>query len=317
MVGRVAGGAVIFLTLVLSLSYAIYFSTGMPFRPDYSVFWTAARIARSDPSHLYDPVFVTHAQNWLVSSAKGLRPWAYPPSALLVFLPFSWMPFWISYFVWICVSATAFVFAASRFVSGRWLSLAVLSPPSVVAVVSGQSSPLVAAAMLWAVTLENSFAAGVVLGLAAAIKPQSLIAAPLMLNRKGMAGFVCGCAAAVTCSLIFGFGPWLRWVQALPEFSRIATALGLIPWTPSGLADLIGAPRLLFWPIGGALGVWLALSTRNGSPQMKLVGLIGGGLLITPYAMIYDTIGLMPVAALFVAKLGSKDWFRARVPISA
>lgn len=302
-VGKVAVGAIVALALLSSINYAIYFYSGNPFRPDYSVFWTAARLALVDPSRLYDAELVTQAQSWLVDPARGLRPWAYPPSGLLAFLPFSWLPFWISYFAWVGVSVAAYLWAARRFASGWWLALVVLSPPFIVAAVSGQSALLVAAAILWAVSVsrDRPFAAGLVLGLAAAVKPQSLVAAPLLLDRKGLTGFACGGSLAVLGSLVFGIGPWLIWLEALPEFARIATDMGLVFSTPTGLANLLGAPRALFWAAGAALGVWLALSTRSGDAQARLVGLVGGGLLITPYAMIYDMVALMPVAVLALA----------------
>src|SRR5205814_10644757 len=65
--------------------------------PDYSTFWTAARLSLTGHAGeiLYDAQRMTELQSWLVRN-EDLRPWAYPPSALFVLLPFAQLPFWLS-----------------------------------------------------------------------------------------------------------------------------------------------------------------------------------------------------------------------------
>lgn len=302
---RVTVGAMLAVGGAVSIAYVLYFLRGNPFRPDFSVFWTAARLALVEPGKLYDPEYVTQAQSWLVAPERGLRPWAYPPSALLPFLPLGLVSFWPAFLIWCVVSAAAFLAAARRFVTGWGLLIIALSPAFIVAIVSGQTSLLIAAGMICAVgkMQDRPFLSGMALGALAAIKPQALIAAPLLLDRKGLAGFIAGGAALVAGSLVFGVGPWLDWLRALPRFGQIVRELGLGTSTPTALGDVLGLNSRLCWALGASLGVVVAWRARGGDEATRLVGLVAGGLLITPYAMIYDMAGLVPVAvaALFTA----------------
>ena len=62
--------------------------------PDYSTFWTAAGLSLTETAGtvLYDAERMTELQSWLVSN-EDFRPWIYPPSTLLVLLPFAQLPF--------------------------------------------------------------------------------------------------------------------------------------------------------------------------------------------------------------------------------
>lgn len=306
---RIAVVTITAVAVLTTLLWVVYFFVGPgPFRPDYSVFWTAAQV---EPAKLYDAEHLTQLQSWLVSPEKGLRPWAYPPSALLVFLPLSLMPFWPSFLVWTFGSLALYLWAARKYVDRLWL-LAV-SPPVFVALVSGQTSILIAAAAMFALKMDGEFRRGVVLGLAAAIKPQALVAAPFLLNRREMAGFVTGGACLVLASLAFGIGPWIEWIKALPRFGEIAAGLGLVSITPTGIADLTGLPRWPFWLVGAVAGISLAWWSRD--KDERLLGLIGGSLLISPYAMIYDMVGLMPVAVAALASATGPRKLLASFPL--
>src|ERR1700759_2003739 len=69
---------------VLAASEAWALINFQPLGVDYLPLWTAGRMAWTAPGHVYDFAAVTHAQNWLLPGLKWMRPYAYPPTALLV-----------------------------------------------------------------------------------------------------------------------------------------------------------------------------------------------------------------------------------------
>jgi hypothetical protein len=186
----IAVGSVLFSTWIVRASAA------GDYRPDYSVFWTAANVALHKPSSLYDSGFMTSAQAWLSAPWHGPRPYAYPPSALAVFLPFSRLPFWPSFALWEALSILAFVATARLDARPRFLVLALLAPPTVVSLALGQTGLLIGAASMFSMSqLDRRPAlAGLVLGMAAAIKPQALILAPIILSssRNALVSFFGG-----------------------------------------------------------------------------------------------------------------------------
>lgn len=282
------------------------FSLADPFRPDFSVYWTAARIALESPGRLYDFEFVTGAQSWLASPQLGPRPWVYPPSALPFFLPFALLPFWASYLVWGAATLACFWAASRMFVRGWGLILAMMSPPIVWAMVPGQTSLLTGAGILAGLGLERHrpFLGGVLIGLVAAIKPQLVILAPVILwrGKRALAGFLVGGGSLVAVSLMFGIGRWLEWVAIFPEFAHAVDQLGIMTRgvTPLSAAAVLGLGGFGAWSfqIGGwVAGLALAFWAANKDSETRVIGLVCGGLLVSPYAMMRELAPLMPIAA--------------------
>lgn len=273
--------------------------------PDYLVFWTAAQVSGPYGSHA-----LTQAQAWMTRPEWGLRPFSYPPSAILMFKPLSLLPFWPSYVVWVGATATLFWFASRPIVSGRWLLLVFAMPPVLVTMISGQTALLIGAALIFGtINLKpRPVLAGLVMGLATAIKPQAFILAPLTLivarQWTALAGFIAGGAAMVAGSLLLGPGLWLDWFVNLDDFAAIIQdhGLGQHIITPTGVAATLGLSALPFQIVGAALGifvVWRAF--RRDDVNDRIVALAGGSLLCSPYAMLYDMTALVPVMVAAIA----------------
>ena len=64
--------AVIVSMLVISAALIYPQLSPGAFRPDVGVFWTAARIAQTDPIRIYDVVAMTEAQRWLTDPARAV-----------------------------------------------------------------------------------------------------------------------------------------------------------------------------------------------------------------------------------------------------
>lgn len=280
------------------------------FRPDFAVFWTAARMIASHPDQIYDAPTMTSAQAWLTSPANGLRPFAYPPSALLLFRPFAALPFPAAFMIWSALSLAAFVVAARRFVADAPLALSLIAPPVVLALATGQTSLFVAAAIMGAIaTLERRpVFAGVLLGMATALKPQAIILAPLALlaahqGRALLAWGATGAVLIVASVLAWGTHIWIAWLSSLAGFSAIVSHLaldaeGITPLSFAKSAGLSGWPALAIQMSAIISGCGIVIwAFRRSDRTIRLVAIAAGSLLCAPYALMYDLAVFMPIAA--------------------
>ena len=254
--------------------------------PDFYVFWAAARHAGAP----YDPAIVSQ----LLARIRltGVWPFAYPPTFLLFVWPFAQAPMEFAYPLWTGLCAALFVFAGAQLVRPAWASAALLvAPPVFMAAELGQTSLPIGAAMIggFAALERRPRLAGVLFAIAACIKPQAMIVAPIVLwGRWRTLGWMLGAGAAiVAASLVFGLGPWLQWPHALAEFRAVAPAADRA--NPSAL--IASAWWAVLMGVAGGAFAW---TNRN------LLGLVGGAFLVTPYAHAYD---LAPIAPLALAWL--------------
>jgi len=290
---------------------AAYILHIQPFAIDYLPLWTAGRMALHHPGHLYDFAAITDGQRWLIGHLNRLRPWIYPPSALLIFTPLSRLPFWISTAAWVGATVAALVGAALKFIPrDRLLGLVLIAalPATSLTVVAAQTTFLtVCATTLGVLLLERRpILAGVLLGLAACLKPTALVFLPLAyLAARSWKPFVAtavtGIVVALATTLWLGPMVWLDWLAALPRFERIvlydrAFIPSMISPASAGVHNHLSADALLvlrgvFAVAGGALVWWVW--RRRLDPAFRLIALMAAGLFASPYAMRYD-------AALFV-----------------
>jgi hypothetical protein len=141
----------------------------------------------------------------------------------------------------------------------------------------------------WVLREKRPRLAGVLFALAACIKPQAMVLAPIVLwgDWRTLRWAAGAGAALVLASFALGPGLWLEWPKALSAFAAVVPATDRI--NPSAL---IASP---LWAGTLALaGAALAWRVRN------LAGLIGGALCLTPYAHEYDLAPLAPVAAAWL-----------------
>jgi len=266
--------------------------------PDFYVFWTAAQHWQAP----YDPAPIAALEASL--HLKGVWPFAYPPTFLLLVRPFALLPLAIAYPLWTGLSAGAFLHAAAQVVKPAWAAAVLaLSPVVFFSAELGQTSLIVGAAMLtgWRWRDARPALAGVLFGLAACIKPQALILAPVILwGRWRMLAWMAGAGVALVAAscLAFGLERWAEWRGALTAFDALAP--GADRANPSAL---IAGP---WWAAAvAAFGVVFALRFRD------LVGLVGGAFCLTPYAHAYDLAPLTPLAAAWLFDRKQFGWGRA------
>ena len=322
IVGVSLGGGLAFLILMLS--------TG--FFPDYGALWTAARVSLTRPELLYDAQAITDLQDWM--RGTGLRPWIYPPSTLLYLLPFSILPFNASLWVWSLLSVVLYSYAAFVFADQHKLIIAFVATFSFVTMfglVYGQTAPAVAALVFLGLQHldRNAVLAGVLFGIAATIKPQIVVLAPLALIAGRyytalIASVVTGAAIGVLSIAVFGVSPWVEWIRALLRFLDIVREIGIFyrGASPGSLLLVLGIEgtagqiaRIVFALVGIA-ACWKVFRASASLPH-RLAGMVGGGILTLPYANGYDLTALAPAAAYFilVEKHTVTDWTLALVSL--
>lgn len=277
---------------------------------DFACLWAGAKTALRAPARIYDFEFVTALQTgWTVPGR--LRPFVYPPSALLTFLPLAALGPWSAYALAMSASGGFFLWASRR--AGAPWQLA-LFPCLWLVAAYGQTTFAVAGLVLLALTQrERPILAGVLFGLAAALKPQALVLLPvgLVAARQWRSLAAAACAGLVlfaVSSAVWGAHVWLDWLSALARFQH-----EVLPQTPGLRADeitvyagleLLGLPGALAYLLAPA-SLWLvwAAFRQDRGPLACAAALFGGTLLISPYAMNYDCALLAPgIAALFVRR---------------
>lgn len=258
--------------------------------PDFTVLWAAA-------THAFGPVY---DQRWLtgLQHAPGERPFSYPPTFLLLLIPIGWLKFRIAYVGWMAASVAGFVAVARRWSAWGWL--AVWSPTLMFAALIGQTTLLVGAAagLALAEAERRPIVAGVALGLAGCIKPQLvyLLGPALMLWRAWAAlGWAAASAALLAAAAAAVFGPtiWGSWLASLAGFVAVQ--------------DRAAIDRLGLWAVspwlavaaGVVVAVMLARAARARDRAALAIVALGGGLLLSPHAVFYDSaVLLIPALAM-------------------
>jgi hypothetical protein len=179
-----------------------------------------------------------------------------------------------------------------------------------VAAAYGQSTLFAGAALVAGVVLleRRPLAAGVLLAIAACIKPQVMLLSPVLLigHWRAVQGAVLGGLGLVAASCVFGPHRWLEWPRAVMAFDRIVNQLPLAFANPSRLAPGPWGQVLV-----AALGVGFAAWSARGDAASRIVGVVIGSLCCTPYATRNDLALLAPSALFWITQPASiTGWIR-------
>lgn len=309
--------AIAAVLMIPATALTVFKLRAQPLFVDFLVMWTGGRMAIGAPTRIYDFAAIDRAQAWLLGAAAHDRPFPYPPSALLLFSPLGRLDFWIAGLVWTGLTSAVFAAVCARLFPDRrrvvGVMLVLLIPGAVWAAISGQVSFFIGALAVGGTALlrRRPLSAGVLLGIAAVVKPTVLLMAPAALvggaHWRAIAGAAIGGLMMIGVSMAaFGIEPWAAWLAAALGFlnhilhdPRFAT--GII--TPTGLAARLGSSggSLMVWRVVFVvIGVVMAALAfrRTDALAPRLTALIGAGLLASPYAMNYETTLLAPGAVL-------------------
>jgi hypothetical protein len=169
-----------------------------PSTSDFEQIWFGAR------------ALLSGADPYAVVPATGTRfPLFYPLTAVLVGVPFAALPFPIARVLWAAGSGAAFAWAALRY--GRGLPVALLSASFLNAIVQGQWSPLLTAAVVipslsWALGVKPSIGAALFIGFP---------------SRWAVAGALALFGVTLIISPAWPF----RWLETLPATTHMVPLL--------------------------------------------------------------------------------------------
>ena len=303
-----------------------------PLGIDFLPMWAAGHEVFIHPHRVYDFVRLTHFEQpqFLHFPFRGLRPFVYPPAALLLLAPLGAWPFPLANLAWTAVGLVAIIVAVSTQVKSPRVLIVlamVISPASLLVLVTGQVTFLIAAMGVTALLCLKTrpILAGVLFGLAGAIKPQAMVMLPVALIALGawrtvLVTALTAVAVAIVSAFTFGLHAWIDWLAALSRFGdwvmkTPGLVRGMITPTAMGMNMRLDPAALTVWRFGFAIGaiaiVWTVFR-KTEEPARRLTALFGGALFITPYAMHYDAALLAPATALMLTRRSQPgDWLLA------
>ncbi|HVC57573.1 MAG TPA: glycosyltransferase family 87 protein [Stellaceae bacterium] len=295
---------------------------------EWTVFYTGARwFFDGHLGALFDGArFTAHLNSTfagLLSHPSPFRPWVYPPSYLLLVLPFGLLPFVASYLIFELATAAllgaALWFDADRPNSRTFvIAASLLGPAASMNFGIGENAFLIGALLVggFRVLPVRPVLGGVILSVLA-IKPQFWIMAPVALIaarqwRALVWSIVAAAALAAASAAVFGLGLWWQWLHLALVGYWQANATWVEAariWGTSVYASLIaiGLPGR-FANAGQAAATLLAAGLtylafrRPVSNDRKIAVLLACVILAAPHSSINDLILLSIAAALWSAE---------------
>lgn len=307
----------------VGLSHQMVDPHGKPLGYDFVTFWSASHLALAGhPQDAYDMTRIFAAEQAAVPALQKVFLWFYPPSFYLLVLPFAFLPYLVSYFVFILSTLALYVSAFRHVVKTReamWLLAAF--PGVLINFVHGQNAFLTAALAAAALLCieRRAVLAGVFIGLLA-IKPHLAILFPVVLLAVGawrtfaVAGVVAA-AVVLAGTVVLGADTLAAFVGSLSS-ARAALEEGVLPWSkmPTVFACLrmLGVPVSVAYVLHGAVAlaavaaVWVVWR-RSGERELRGAAVMTGTFLVSPYMYDYDLAWLaFPIAwlALYAMRNG-------------
>lgn len=294
---------------------------------DFSNFWLAASMTL-DGKSVYD------APGFMAAEKKvfGIKvfPWLYPPTFLLILLPFAFLPYFTALMVWLAATMTGYLWAMRRIAphpSTIWLALSF--PGAFDNFRHGQNGFLSVALIGGGlVLLESSpIIAGILLGMVI-YKPHLmiLIVVALAAGRRWkvmLAGAVSATAFALASMLVLGWPTWRAFFQNFPStmklleegalpLNKMVTVFSAFYSAGAGFQVALGIHGAIMLPVVAAV-FWVWRQERPFAVRASV--LVLGILLFTPYAFSYD----LCIMAMPLAWLGwegyTKGWLPGEQPL--
>ncbi|WP_417666629.1 glycosyltransferase family 87 protein [Roseibium sp.] len=284
---------------------------------DFLSFWMAANNAvHGDPGLAYRTMEFADTQTEFVPN--GFYAFFYPPTYLLLLLPFGVMTSVTAFLSFQAVGLAGIAWAGKK-IAGHWHGalLCVALPTTFNGIFHGQNALWMAALLgsaLYCLSERKEVWAGILIGLMT-IKPQLGVLIPFALLAGGywwtfISASVTVVALAAVSFLVFGADTWVAfWEQStvarsvltggdvdLHKFVSVYGGLRLIGAGPTlayGLQALVGAGMLVL-----VIHVW----RQQVALEAKAIVLIGAGLLATPFILSYD-LAVIAIALAFAVKL--------------
>ena len=289
---------------------------GDAFVENLSPFWAWSRFVHTapNPSQIYDFSIINAFQHQICTGYRAVKPFAYPPSFLLLLWPLGLLAVKPAYIAFLAVNLATYIAATWQRGWGRLSAgLAVVAPSTVIALAKAQDSLLVAALLFAGCRLvgRRPVVAGVLFGLMS-FKPQFGLLVPIALISAREWRCIVAASATVLASVIasgavFGWNTWTVFPTAVASLGAFVSSPGFAAYSPTMTASLrlLGAGPVIVW-IGQILAAALAGTTvfwcfRRGFRPLPTAALMAGVFLTTPYAFVYD-LPILTCAVLLVCR---------------
>ena len=220
---RVVAVTRILLAFIIAMAVSMIWTVpDMQVGHDFGPLWAAARLALDGhPADAYgEPV---RAATAALLGPRNHWPFAYPPTALLLWLPFGLLSFAGAVAVWLGGTAIAYVGAMRALLDRRVIVPALAFPAVAICALYGQNGLFSAALFAAAAALlgRRPVLAGVMIG-CLAFKPQLAVLAPLALIAAGRWRAVAGAAVTLgalvgASAVAFGVASWTGFFAVMGE----------------------------------------------------------------------------------------------------
>jgi len=294
---------------------------------DFSNIWAGGRLALDGRVH--DIFDIERYRGWFIENFgpnTAHREWSYPPTMLLVGLPFALLPLLTAALTWIFGSAAALALVLRRArISWPTVLATVLSPGALVSVYYGQTGAATAALFISGLMFagSNPIAAGIMIGLLT-VKPQMGLLIPICLIAGGH--FRAFIAAAITAAimlaatgLLFGWDLFelyrttthpmmMQYLeQAAPEGVQVNEVQLFLTLRALGASLQLAYAVQIAAAVAAAIGAWFLWRRPMVDPMEKAlrVGLTGClALMTSPYIHSYDMVVYSFALALLFERSG-------------
>jgi hypothetical protein len=229
-------------------------------------------------------------------------PFPYPPPFLFLVSAFAWLPYCLSYLLWILATAGLYLAATKRFTAPRF---AFAHPAAIVNAMIGQNGFLTSGIFLFGISrvAATPFTAGLALGLLV-IKPQLGVLLPVALVAGRQWRAIGGAALSsitlvATAAFVFGLDSYRGFFAMTQQYAAFMAA-DRWDWAQQasvfGFFRFLGAPQPFALGLQGIAAIAAAVVTwrcwARGSEQRGAV-LAAATLLVPPYVFAYDSLLLV------------------------
>ncbi len=290
---------------------------------DFTVFWTASRMAESGQAlQAYDPDFLQRAVRQLRPQSQWVFGWYYPPTFYLMVYPLGRLSLGLSYLFFCLVSLLGLGGILYRLLKGEGVLWGLLSPATLLNFFTGQNGLItasLAAAALWNLE-KRPVLSGVFIGLLS-IKPQMGILFPIALIAGGYwrTLWVAGISALLFMGgavAVLGIDIFHAWLQVIP-LSRVTFEDRYLTWIL--MPTLFSLERQLGLSVTQAyagqavvalLAMWAVWTTwrRNTPAHLRYALFMVASILATPYAYYYDLTWVAVSLVWLVSGIKPEAW---------
>lgn len=288
---------------------------------DFLTFYTAAKMAENGQAELAYNVDAHHqAQKDFRPQTTHVRPWYYPPAALIVVKPFANnFSFDAGFVAWTVVGFSVFLLCLFLIGARGWVLLLGATTPTTLSIISGQFSFYLTALFtlaLHALLRGQQVLAGLCFGLLT-IKPQMGILIPFALLAARQ--WVAIVYAVLTAVVLHGAAYSLYGEDAFRAFTGVGKEFKLFLFSelpergdPAiGISNIFGFLRTIGVTASYAMaaqivvaGLCLAATVKiwmKGASNYAAAMILGLTCLAAPYIMAYELLLLVPAVVFAIA----------------